>query len=447
MKNLQASKLIYFIFSFLLLMEWLKPLEVSTDTTHSYIFVIFIGVLLVLKYWPLKWYCSLPIKILFMLFLLHKLFFEGPFFTFVWLLDFLSDMLSNVSLLNGLNWLHLTPMFRTFLFFIMLWLLVYLIGYWIIQKHRIFMFLLLTVTYVAILDTFTPYDATIAIIRLVLVGFFMMGFLSLQRIQDHENVQIRKFAHLKWMLPLCFLISFSAIIGLLAPKAAPQWPDPVPYIKKIGQSEEETIEKGMSKIGYGTNDERLGGPFMEDDTPVFYSTAKKRHYWRVETKDVYTGKGWINSGEQIVKMGENVSAHMNNIVDQVETEALTAAVEIEPSYSFNHLMYPVELKRINSETQGFLFYTNKERIEPFERHLFLSHYSVEYSLPEFQVEELRKINNESISQEFLQQYTQLPSSLPQRVIDLGKEITKNKDNIYDKVKAVEQYFQTNSLRL
>ena len=34
---------------------------------------------------------------------------------------------------------------------------------------------MMTVAYITILDTFTPYDATFAVIRIVLIGFFMLG--------------------------------------------------------------------------------------------------------------------------------------------------------------------------------------------------------------------------------------------------------------------------------
>ena len=41
-------------------------------------------------------------------------------------------------------------------------------------------------------------------------------------------------------------------------------------------------------------------------------------------------------------------------------------------------------------------------------------------------------------------YTQLPESLPQRVKDLAANLTNDKDNRYDKVLAIENYFTDNS---
>ena len=55
---------------------------------------------------------------------------------------------------------------------------------------------------------------------------------------------------------------------------------------------EASKEQKVSTIGYGLDDSRLGGPFKADPTIVFTARTQNKHYWRVETKDFYTGKGW-----------------------------------------------------------------------------------------------------------------------------------------------------------
>ncbi len=54
----------------------------------------------------------------------------------------------------------------------------------------------------------------------------------------------------------------------------------------------------MSKVGLGDDDSRLGGSFVGDDTVVFTAHSPESQYWRVETKDFYTSKGWESSGIQ-----------------------------------------------------------------------------------------------------------------------------------------------------
>lgn len=443
MNKLPFKSLILFFFSFMLLWEWLRPLEVATDTGHSSVFIIFIGVSLFLKYLKVKWYVSYPIKIFLIMFFINSLFYSQPMHSFSWIFDFLADFSENIGMLQASSWMYLTPVFRTFLFFIMLWLLVYLIYYWIVYRRRIFLFLLLTFTYITILDTFTPFDASNAIIRLVTIGFFMMGYLAFRRLHETENIQIKILTNVKWIVPLCVLISISTIIGFLAPKAAPQWPDPVPYIKKIGSSDEEDpIYSPISKIGYGADDQYLGGPFVEDNTPVFRAYTKERHYWRVETKDVYTGKGWIASDEQTSVIGGDVREHLNLIQDEKEKEPITAVVDVSSHYPFNHVIYPIELKQIESQVSQYQLFQN-EKIEFLDRPMGVRNYTVEYAIPEFQVDELQQVTNEGLSNDFLNQYTQLPVALPERVKNLAIEITESKNNIYDQAKAIEEYFEIN----
>ena len=72
------------------------------------------------------------------------------------------------------------------------------------------------------------------------------------------------------MQPLAFMIAFSVFVGIIAPKFEPIWPDPVPYLKAAGDKGGDDADgTGVSKVGYGTDDSQLGGPFIGDDSIVF----------------------------------------------------------------------------------------------------------------------------------------------------------------------------------
>lgn len=446
-KAVRASHILLYLFSFFVLAEWLRPLEVSTDTAYSYIFFIFIGVALALKYFQVEWYLSYPVKIGLILFFVHHIFYDGTFFSFMWVNEYVMDMLLSLTLLNGRDWLHLSPVFRTTLFFIMLWLLVYLIYFWVVQKYRVLFFLFLTFVYVGFLDTFTPYDATYAIVRLVVIGFFMLGFLSFHRLYAKENLKVERYAYFKWGLPLLFLISISVVVGILSPKWAPIWPDPVPYITKaVEEEEEEELDfSSVSKIGYGESDEKLGGPFVEDDTEVMVVESEDRQYWRVETKDVYTGKGWIDgqAGSPISVIGPNIGTYLSIVDDAIVEEERVATFEMSPFYRKMHFPYPVEPLMLESdevELEELYFNESLENIEMLSRPM---RYEVTYQKPVFEVEKLRAITNEGISAELLDRYTQLPDSLPTRVQELAQDIIGEEETLYDSVKAVERYFSEN----
>lgn len=77
----------------------------------------------------------------------------------------------------------------------------------------------------------------------------------------------------------------------------------------------------------------------------------------------------------------------------------------------------------------------------------LNSYKVTYDVPEFSIEKLKAVKmneGQETNPYFMKKYTQLPESLPQRVRDLAVNLTNDKDNRYDKVLAIENYFTDHS---
>jgi transglutaminase-like putative cysteine protease len=439
----KAIAFVYYLFAFMLLWEWLRPLQEFTDTANTFIFVFFIGISFLLVFFKSRWYVAFPVKISIILFMLHGLYFEGVFFSFLWVRELVQDIVFNINLIPGANWVNMTSSFRSFLFFILLWLLVYLIHYWILFQKRILVFFVLTLLYITVLDTFTPYDATFAIVRTVLIGFFMLGLLYFDRLKKIENLKVKGMASFRWILPLFAFIFMSMFLAFLAPKASPQWPDPVPYITAIGRENED--EAGLKKIGYSQNDEKLGGGFIGDDTEVFTHVSTDRHYWRIETKDVYTGKGWEVSDPEASLEELNSFEELKWTDDRVETKSLESTITINESYRHLHVMYPLGLTSIQTDNNmGFYFNRNTELITPFQegegsRAEFIT-YEVGYELPSYPLNEMRKEQRfTNVPEGFIERYTQLPDSLPSRVRDLAVQITANANNQFDQAKAIENY--------
>ncbi|WP_226671342.1 transglutaminaseTgpA domain-containing protein [Metabacillus litoralis] len=434
---------IYYIFAFILLWEWLRPLNDYTDTANTFIFSFFIAICFLLIFFKIRWFYTYPIKLFIIAFMLHGLYFDGVFFSFIWLKDLGRDIYFNLGLIPNADWLNMTSSFRSLLFFTLLWLLVYLIHYWILFQRRIMFFFVLTLLYITILDTFTAYDATFAIVRTVLIGFFMLGLLYFDRLKRLENLKVKKVASLRWILPLVAFIMVSMVLAILAPKASPQWPDPVPYITAVGREDDEG---GPKKIGYSQNDEKLGGGFVGDDTEVLTHISSDRHYWRVETKDVYTGKGWQASDPDAVKEEiTNIQEEFNWVDERVETKQLSSSITINERYKYLHLIYPLGLTSVDTENDLPL-YVNKniEQISPFPddegtREEFLA-YTIDYEIPLYPINEMKKEQTFSnVPEGFIERYTQLPEDLPQRIRELAEKITEEEENQFDRAKAIEEY--------
>ncbi|WLR42234.1 transglutaminase domain-containing protein [Bacillus carboniphilus] len=438
MKKQNVQFIILYSFAFLLLWEWLRPLESITETRHTFLFVIFLGLQFLFVYLKPKWYISLSVNVGFMFVVLQMLFYEGAFLGLEWIALFIQDVFSNLMYIVQFDFYSLTNSFRTLLFFILLWLLVYLVHYWLIQKQRIMFFVFLTFIYVTVLDTFTPFSGKTSIVRMVVIGFAMLSFVFFQRLQQKEMLE-RHF-YLKWMIPLVVLIGTSTTVGMLAPKAEPIWPDPVAFIQTYG----ENGNGGVKKIGYSPDDSQLGGPFVKDDTEVFTVIDSEEHYWKIESKYVYTGKGWTGDEERSIPEltfteEEFRLPNINNVF--VSTTSHQAEMKVNESYPYNHIPYPIYLTSIESDADYYEMGVLKEYYEYVRvDDQKVTEFQLSYEYPKFNRKYLEAVTGEYEGTEV--DYLQLPLSLPERVVDLAEELTKNEDNWYDKVRAIEQYLSS-----
>ncbi|WP_242218601.1 transglutaminaseTgpA domain-containing protein [Bacillus cereus group sp. BfR-BA-01380] len=438
------SRFFMHVCGFFLLLEWLRPLIGITNVGRLDIFVIFIGVCFTLSFFQTRW--QIPIKIVTILFIIHSLFYKNAFINPSWLTAFFSDISRNSSLFFQGNLLDISPVFPTSLFFLSFWFLCSFISYWIIHKKRGLLFLVLTIIYITTFHNLHLYNAYFAIIRTVIIGFFLLSLLQIERIKASEHLHNYARHISKLLRPLTIFIVLSATIAYFAPKFGPQWQNPLNFLK-FGTSE-ASKKLEVAKIGYGLDDSQLGGPFEADHTIVFTAQTQNKQYWRVETKDFYTGKGWKVSEEPKKISFKNKNDVMSWYEQNTKTETNAATITMQKSYP--HLIYPAGL--VSVEAASDVSYS----ADPFSEKIYtmkgnssttLNSYKVTYKIPQFSIESLKAVKtNEGheTSSYFMTKYTQLPKSLPQRVKDLAVNLTKDKDNRYDKVLAIESYFTNNS---
>ncbi|MBM6618624.1 transglutaminase-like domain-containing protein [Bacillus suaedaesalsae] len=431
------QKIIYYVYGFLVLWEWLRPLDEVTDTGNLSIFLYFIALSYLLSYFSVPFVVSFSAKVLLIAYFIHDLFFDGGFFSQEWISAFFSDIVTNFFYMMNADWWEMTNSFRSLLFFVLLWLLAYLMEYWIVQLKKILLFLLMTITYLAVLDTFTPYDSDQAIVRMVVFGFIILGLLKLDRLKEQESLFVHKKLWMKWLVPLITVTVLTTTVGYFAPKAAPVWPDPIPFLTGNGEA-----GGGVKRIGYGTNDSTLGGPFIGDDTVVFTVETANREYWRVETKDVYTGKGWESEEPNFVTETDEKNVSIP-LVEQ-GFQGAPAVAKFDMNIGYSHITYPVQLQSV--ETDYEIVYdinlsTQKISTKRSGELFPVDSYSVVYTDPRYILEDL-KASSIEYPEEVLR-YTQLPEDLPERVGELAQEIILPHANRYDQVKAVENYFRLN----
>ncbi|MCZ0756490.1 DUF4129 domain-containing transglutaminase family protein [Anoxybacillus sp. J5B_2022] len=440
MNNTKKERIYRFVLSivaFWLLWEWLVPLKTVSDTKNVDVFIGFVAFCLLLSFWRLPRWLAASFKLFYIFYALNVLFFHVPFLSFRWLPLLAQEVIAHVTIVRHFRWLEMTNVFRSLLFFLLLWMMVYLVRYWLLIQKRILLFYAMTVTYIAVLDTFTAFYGNGAIVRLVGAGFFLVSWLHYERLQETK-------IYPKWLLLCMGGIGISLLMGYIGPKPAPQWPDPVAFMKSYAKEPQQATANpapAVKKIGYGTNDSRLGGPFEADNTVVFKVIDEQRHYWRVETKDVYTGKGWEVYDTVQIQTFDNGDVTHSWWDNRVKKAISVAAVQMAQARMY--LVYPEGVKTISTpQNVVFRMQLSNEKIYPTDRESYIQpiqEYVLTYEYPTFSVEQLKAappVNDRSL----VERYTQLPDTLPPRVRQLAQTITKEKTTLYEKAKAIEQYF-------
>ncbi len=447
--------LLLYILGFLLFWEWLRPLSVISKGTDVSYFVSFAAFSFLLSYLRLPYWASFPAKLLGMGYALHILYFYNtPILDPLWLHYFFEDFSINFSFMIHGNWEGMTDLFRSFLFFVLLWIVSYLMHYWLIQARRLFLFFFVTIIYLTVLDSFTMYHADGAIVRTMIIGLVLIGLLRLIRVQEQEGVIFERGRWpFSWFVGLCLLIVLTLLVGLAAPKVGPQWPDPVPFITKAANGYGDSSGgsgSGGKRIGYGTDDTRLGGAFQMDDTLVFTATTQNAHYWKIETRDTYTGKGWATPANQFKTLNSMTSLNANTILKRFgpDTKTIKQTDTIQMKLpSFPQLAYGGEISSVSGINANQLRVNQiSGKIEPELRGRIVTPktYTVTYQYPTFSVPLLKEVKASANDPEDIKVTDlQLPSDVPARVKALAEKLTGPYSNRYDKAQAIVNYFNTN----
>ena len=445
-------RFLLYLFGFLLLWEWLRPVGQLTDTDGISVFAVFLVLSLGMHFFQTSWLLRLVIMAGYIIISLQYIYSQIPLFDSEWIGELASDLWHNASNIAGGDWTDLTNRFRTFLFFVLIWLITYLVHYWITVKKNIFLFFVLTVLFLSVLDTFTAYESKMPVIRTVLAGFAFLGLLGLLRICEKEGFRMSSAALRKWAMPLALLLSLSVLLGFAAPKFAPQWADPVPFITNAYSGKGGIGKGSINKMGYDEDDSRLGGSIAGDDTVVLYHDSDYNPYWKIENRDIYTGKGWKSSSIGAVfefGSGEPLDpdlmneGEMNETVKLAEYTANVTVMEMHPHVPFPAAGYVREIDAERGDGMVFAFNRDEGRINTFEpggfNELKLKTFRVDYAVPSYDIQALKNATLEDFHLDHYQGSIQLPD-IPDRVRELALEITADKTNLYDKVKAIEDYF-------
>lgn len=426
----KLSLILLFILSVLLISEWIYPFAELTELSTASWIILFITLSLASFFTHLRYYWTIPLHIV-MIYVVAGIYYaKDSIFSGQWFSSFFQITFSGFSDMVQFRPSDISMDFIVIVFLIALWLLSYITTYSILRKQRIMSVLILTVSYLAVINTFTDYNSSWAIVRTVLEGFLLLHLALTSRIAtpNRLNENSLKRNGIIYHAFILFLLAVFVFSSLILPKKAPIWPDPVPVIRDaLGINTTRTV-------GYSEDDTELGGAVKKDNATVFKARTDNGHYWRVESKRIYTGVGWANEKStelQQFSSGDNFPIQLS---EETAGEAKTAEISFEASSEY--VPYPYGTQAINSAVDTFNANLTTEKITPTNT---IKNYTIELKTPVYNIETMQKADFSTLPDSFVSKYTQTPSELPKRVATLANKITKDADSIYDKTKAIESY--------
>jgi len=438
-----------YIIVFFILREWLIPIMQLTNTGGFHLFLVFIGLSLALSLFRVHPLLSGIVKFGYITWCIVFIYSESPVLSGQSISFLIAEWKGNMAAIISGDFGLVSDAFRTVLFLVLIWMLVYLIHHWVSVRKNIFYFFAMTVFFIATLDTFSEYNGKTAIVKVVILGLMMTGVLFVKRLWLQVGTTSNTFGRWKIVIPMLVSVLLVGSIAFFLPKTGPTWADPVPFIQGVtGQDGNGT---GMKSVGYSQDDSQLGGPFQGDNTLIFTASSRDRHYWRIETKDTYTSKGWIlsegNFGKNVYEANAPIMTSL-----QVGSPENERQIQLDIATSMPFLIQTYGLLSVSAQDSTLFIQdeqTEKMTIEQQnDTSTSLLGYTLSYSEPVYSMEQLQlsfPATLETLDSSF-DRFMQLPAQLPQRVRDLALSITQDKTTVYDQIKAVEGYFRTNGFR-
>ncbi|MFD2829511.1 DUF4129 domain-containing transglutaminase family protein [Corticicoccus populi] len=435
---------------FFLFLEWIYPLQTIFEDTRIDLFILFTVICFLITYLRLNRIIRFLINGSVLLIIIHILYFDSSILDVRWLGVMVQEILLNISLIFSGQWFQLTLFFRTILCLLLIWSMAMLLYRLMAVRKDVLFFIILTFLMIAAVDSYTSFDGTYAVIRVFIISMITLGLSGMSKVIKSSNVRVTHIQKMiYWAVPLLLCIPVITYAAYQAPKHSPEWTNPVPFLENLSivQNEGEG-QDNISRIGYSADDSVLGGSLVLDNTLLFEAEVTEDHYWRLETKDIYTGRGWeVSNQENPVEQADGSVTLTTFNSDNVQTESMNTGIDYRGGNGLPLIAYPYGVVSIDAENNNGVLnlYENSETLvfhyenaEDGE----LGYQEISYEHPVFDTENLRN-SPEDDNQDILEQYTQLPDNLPERVFDLSSEITEPFDNRFDKARAVENYFNAN----
>ncbi|WP_068774307.1 transglutaminase domain-containing protein [Paenibacillus sp. FJAT-26967] len=360
---------------------------------------------------------------------------------------------------------------------------VFLMMMWAVRtKLGVSFVVILSILFFAVRDSFSVLLLWPQVATIIFCGLCMLIVRHLANLKKKAPESWDNLAEYPGPLivPVILIIVITFSMGAIVPAIDPILTDPytawrqfkgdkVSFLPSSDNSGRAVIPEASDPLlkssGYSRNDAQLGGQFQYDYSPVFNVETSARTYYRGETRALYTGSGWeASSGDKrarSVTVGTDGKLAPDPAVDtsKLKTNKIKQTITMR-----NNDVYPVLFGAFPMAQVTLLEYTGKEGADPSQpvpdqhnklrwsgrqselRFNTRTNYPRQYELvsetPMLDLDGLKKVDMDKLDKSQWQEYLQLPDKLPDRVVQLARDTTKNETTAYGKVRQLEMHLST-----
>ncbi len=204
---------------------------------------------------------------------------------------------------------------------------------------------------------------------------------------------------------------------------------------------QQTGTGAPSRTGFSEDDRLLGGPLIDDDQVLFQALQKKEHYWRVESKNFYTGTGWSYGNDfpnELTKVEDSTIELFDNLYEQTYAEEETIQLHFFRPLSYFPLPYGDQKITVDTDNTGFIFFEENKRLDSQQPSESMDA-TIQWTDFDYQVDDLGEIENTQPPVAI--DYLQLPDKYSEKVTQLATELTQNQASLLQKVLAIQEYLK------
>lgn len=423
----------------------IRPIMALTLLRSGGLFALFIGATMVLLFLHIPRIFVVLEGALMIPYCLHYYYYPRIALTSPeWVTRAVADVTANIRNVWQGDLIHLSNVFVTLLLFCLLWFIILVLHYELKNERFIFFFSLAILSQ-CIVGLATRYQATSSIFVILACSFLLLALLNFIKEKDYHQAAAWS-SFVRWVAGVSVLIVLLLILAAGLPKPNAHGDNLLPnfFQNMISIGGDGASGFGAQRIGYDPDDTHLGGSLNMDSTVLFTAEITgSGNYWRVASKDTYTGKGWTGEEQtEYLPVNGRVNSSLLNSLYENKTKVSTQHAWLRFSREspavlpymgqIEQVQVPGHQEMINRQTLQVM--TNDQRS--------VRSASLTYLEPSFQLQDLRKVRSNADPAQIRRSDLQLPRALPNRIRALAQRLTTKANNRYAKAMAIEDYLHS-----